>query len=125
MHVEKAGVYYVANERILVNGFKYTLPDYCEMTEPGNPGQARKMAEFFTERKTIGYYATSDGRVLYVARPIENNEAIAFFIMDAKSLEKSFRASVTVHSNFAVINDQGEFLLKGEDFPKRSRMPKS
>lgn len=121
LNVEKAGVYYVSKGCLLVNGFKYTLKDYCEMIEPSDPEQAQKMEAFFKNLEGIEYFATSDGNDLYVARPItlgltEDNDGIAFFIMDAKALEESFRVTVTLHSSFGLVNDRGDFLLKGEDF---------
>ena len=121
LHVEGVGVYYASKGYLLTNGYKYNLRDYCEKVEPTEPEKAQKMETFFEELKSIGYYATSDGRVLYMARPIALGsagrfDAIAFFAMDAKSLEESYRASVSLPSSFAILDDQGAFLIKGTDF---------
>lgn len=121
LHVESVGVYYTSKGCLLTDGYKYKLQDYCEKIEPEDKEQAQKMEDFFSEVDTTRYYATSDGRILYMARPIAlvkagRNDGVAFFALDANALEKSYRASVTLNSSFAVLGVQGNFLIKGEHF---------
>lgn len=121
LHVESVGVYYVSTGYLLTNGYKFKLQNYCEKIEPADLAQAQKMETFFNEVDSIKYYATSDGRTLYVACPIAlikvgRNDGVAFFALDARALEESYRASVTLNSSFAVANAQGDFLIRGEHF---------
>lgn len=121
MYAKNAGVFYTSEGFLLTNGCKYTLRDYCEKIEPTDAAQADRMEAFFSELKSLGYYATSDGSTLFIARPISlgsvaRNDSIVFFAMDATALEESYRASISLHSSFAVVDKQGNFLLMGNDF---------
>ena len=121
LHMKSVGVYYISKGYMLTNGNKYTLRHYCENVEAAAPEAAQKMEAFFRELETVGYYASSDGQLLYMARPIAlvspgTRDAVAFFAMDAKALEESYRASVSLYSSFAILDDHGAFLIKGNDF---------
>lgn len=130
LHVKEVGVYYISEGYLLTNGIeylyggcKYKLPDYCAKIEPNDPVNMQKMQAFFEELDSVQYFMTSDGRTLYMAQPISliagRGEAIAFFAMDANAIEESYRASVTLHSSVAVLNDQGDFLIRGSDFTEK------
>lgn len=121
LHVESVGVYYASKGYLLINGYKYTLRDYCEKIEPADSEKALAMESFFSQLDSFDYYAISDGSILYAAHPISlgaagRNDAIAFFAMDTKGLEESYRASISIHASFAVVDDQGAFLIQGSDF---------
>lgn len=136
LHVEAAGVFYPSEGYLLTGGFKYKLQDYCakiesaeqseEQIDPNVPTwvgseYAKQLEEFFLNLNHFSYYASSDGNTLIAARPISlgvvgRNEAIAFFVMDSKALEESYRATISCRSSIAVLDDKGNYLLKGEDF---------
>lgn len=121
LYVNNVGVYYASEEYLLTNGYKYLLADYCDMNEPADSEYSSRMQLFFEELDSLDYYAASDGKTLYAARPISlgaagRNDAIAFFTMDAIALEESLRASISLHASFAITNATGSFLLQGSDF---------
>lgn len=131
LHVKAAGVFYISKGYLLTNGCKYTLQAYCDMMEPAvqeegqekppRTEQSLQMEEFFRSRKNFAYHTSSDGSTLIAALPISlgvvgRNDAIAFFTMDAASLEESYRANISCQSSIAVLDDEGRYLLKGEDF---------
>ena len=121
LHGKSIGIYYTTEGYILTNEYKCALPYYCEKMEPNDPEKAMLMQTFFEELDSLQYFTSSDGQTLYMARPIALGsagrlDAIAFFAMDAKALEESYRASVSLRSSFAVLDDHGNFLIKGNDF---------
>lgn len=126
LHVRNVGVYYISQGYLLVNGFdytygcKYTLADYCAKLEPDAPEKAQSIQHFFEKVDSVQYFMTSDSKTLYMAQPIPliagRGEAIVFFTLDAQALEENYRASVALHSSFAILDDQGNFLIKGNDF---------
>ncbi len=124
-HVVNVGVYYKTVGYILTNvsgnPTKYTLADYCQRIALEDALAAEQMEAFFLELDGLRYYATSDGESLYAAHPISlgaagRNDAVAFYVMDAKMLEKSYQASVALQSSFAIVDAKGQVLIKGEDF---------
>lgn len=121
LHCKSVGVYYISKGFLLINGYKFTLEDYCKYVEPEKPEAAQKLQEFFTTLSATSYYPSSDNRTFYIAKPISlgavgRQDGIAFFVTDAEALEESYRASVSLHSSFAVVNKEGVFLVKGKDF---------
>lgn len=121
LHGKGIGVYYTTKGYILTDEYKCTLPYYCEKMESNDPEQAKRMQTFFEELDSLQYFTSSNGQTLYMARPISLGsagrlDAIAFFAMDTKALEESYRASVSLCSSFAVLDDQRNFLIKGTDF---------
>ena len=127
LHVEQTGIYYVDNDYLLINGVnfitggvKYKLVEYCTKFTSGEPVETERMAQFLTERDSFGYYAAPDG-TLFAARPISlsavgKNDAVAFFVLDAKELERNYRTAVSLHASFAIATEQGEYLIRGEHF---------
>lgn len=135
LHMKAAGVFYVSKGYLLANGFKYSLEEYCDRIEPmpqpenevpatqTRSEQALEMEAFFQNRNSFGYYKSSDGSTLIAALPISlgmvgRYDAVAFFAMDAGSLEESYRANIACQSSIAVLDDAGNYLLKGEAFSK-------
>jgi len=127
IHVNQAGIYYASNEYLLINGLnfvtggiKYTVEEYCAKYTASDPRESERMAQFIIERNEFGYYAAPDGTLL-AARPIslsaiDKNDAVAFFVIDAQALEQSYCTSISLHASFAIVNSQGQFLIRGEDF---------
>jgi len=132
LHVQAAGVFYISKGYVLTNGCKYTLQEYCDKIEPvqlseqtqqdqTSVEQSLQLENFFRNRESFGYYASSDGKILIAALPISlsvvgRTDAIAFFTLDARSLEESYRANISCQSSIAVLDAQDNYLLKGKDF---------
>ena len=120
-YAQIVGVYYPTNGFLLAGEYKFTLANYCAYIEPEEPEKALRMEDFFKNLVALDYYASSDGNWLFIARPVSlgvvgRNDAIAFFVMDAKALEQSYQTSVALRSSFAIVDQNSTVLIKGEDF---------
>lgn len=126
-YVEQIGIYYVDQDYLLINGvnfitggIKYKLLEYCTKFTSGEPVETERMAHFLTARDRFGYYTAPDG-TFFAARPISlgavgKNDAVAFFVLDAKELEQNYRTAVSLPASFAIATEQGEYLIRGEHF---------
>ena len=126
-YVEQIGIYYVDQDYLLINGvnfitggIKYKLLEYCTKFTTGEPVETERMAHFLTARDRFGYYTAPDG-TFFAARPISlgavgKNDAVAFFVLDAKELEQNYRTAVSLPASFAIATEQGEYLIRGEHF---------
>lgn len=120
-YVETVGVYYSAQGFLMANENKYTPEQYVAKLEPNNTEKAQELLSFLNNTQSTNYYATSDGSTLIFSRRIALSTAgkpdsLVFFAMDATSLEESFRASVSLQAHFAIVDNTGAFLLRGNDF---------
>ncbi len=126
LHVKNVGVYYTSEGYLLTNGCKYDLSDYCKMIEPVDDESAAQMETFFNKNGSMDYYFSSDGTTLFAARTISlgyagRNDGLCFFAMDASALEESLRASISIHASFAIVDENGDFILRGSDFTENIR----
>ena len=126
-YAQIAGVFYTSKDYLLFNGVrvpygvKYTLRQFCEKVEGENVEKARELEAFFRDLEYFSYYPSSDGTILIAARPISlgaftRNDAIAFFIMDNEEMEESYRTAFGEQSSIAVLDENGNFLLRGKEF---------
>lgn len=121
LSVDHAGVFYTSEGYLLINGVKYSIPDFCAKYYPTDSAEARKMESFFNELQSMDYYAVTDSSTLFAARPISlgaagRNDAVAFFSMNADVLEQNYCISVSIRASFALLNSEGDFLIRGDDF---------
>lgn len=127
LHVEQTGIYYVDKDYLLINGVNFItggvkckLIEYCNKFTSGKPVETERMVHFLAARDRFGYYTAPDG-TLFAARPISlgavgKNDAVAFFVLDAQKLEQNYRTAVSLPASFAIVTEQGEYLIRGEHF---------
>lgn len=120
LYVSYTGIYYASKGYVLADGIKYSLEDFSRRYSL-NPDQETTLHDFFLNLKVPNYYAADDGITLFAAIPVSLgsagiNDTVVFFAIDAHLLEKSYRNSLSPDTSFAVVDSQGNFLIKGDSF---------
>lgn len=120
LYVTYTGVYYASEGYVLADGIKYSLADFSRRYSP-ETAYREEMAAFFRNLQFLDYYASTDGATLFAALPVSLefagvNDAVVFFAIDAQLLEQSYRSTVSPETSFAIVNSQGTFLVRGEEF---------
>lgn len=121
LHAQQAGVYYIVNEYMLIDGVKYTVEEFCAKYVPVDDAAAAGMHAFFRQLQGMDYFTISDSGILIAATPISlisagQNDAVAFFLIDADALAQSYCTSISYHASFAIMDHNRRFLVQGEDF---------
>ena len=120
LSLESTGVCYINEGFVLVNETKYSLREYCGKLSPGSDAQ-NAVEQFFDTLQSLDFFLVPDSNILLVARPVSMgyanaDDSIVFFVINAEELEATYCASLSARANLAITDDEGHFLLCGEDF---------
>lgn len=126
--VDVTAIYYPSTDRVICSGFCYTLSNFQKVYF-GNGSNANGAADFLTQIEALDYFtfyspaeAASSLKTVMIAKPVFlggnafAKNAVVMYIISNQTLEHWCSTFAPLHSSFAIMTDEGEFLVKGKDF---------
>lgn len=126
--VDVTAIYYPSTDRVFCNGFSYTLSNF-QKAYFANGSHENGVADFLTQIESLDYFTfyssageASSLKTVMIAKPVFlggnafDKNAVVMYIISNQTLEHWCSTFAPLHSSFAIITDEGEFLVKGKDF---------
>lgn len=119
--IQQAGVYYPDTDRVLYNGYCYTLQEFAQLHYEGNSQGGMALADFLNHVHDTGFFATdkypdSVVQQLLFARSVAvdggvQENATVFFAIENQDLAKWCSGFIPHSAGFAITTADGEILL--------------
>ena len=125
----EVGVWFQATDTTLFRQVNITSERLYQILA-GSDADALNAVETFFEKEdytritSTARFPGSQTNLIVVAKPVSfislvNKDALVFFTMDQTAVEKELRARFHDSSAIAILDDQGQFLVRGQDFTQQ------
>ena len=125
----EVGVWFQATDTTLFRQVNITSERLYQILA-GSDGEALAAVETFFEKEdytritSTARFPGSQTNLIVVAKPVSfislvNKDALVFFTMDQTAVEKELRARFHDSSAIAILDDRGQFLVRGQDFTQQ------
>lgn len=122
----EVGVWFDANDNALFRQVNITWDRLYEILAGSDPECIQAMRAFFEEEAytriiSTAQYAEQDHHVIVLVKPVSfisvvKRDAQVFFVMDQSIVEKELQARFHDCSSVAILDPQGNLLVRGSDF---------
>ena len=124
----EVGVWFFATDTTLFRQVNISSDRLYEILSGSDPECQAAIGSFFEEEEytritSTARYFQSQANMIVVAKPVSfvslvNKDALVFFAMDQLAIERELRARFHDASAVAILDEQGEFLVRGSDFSR-------
>ena len=125
----EVGVWFQATDTTLFRQVNITSERLYQILA-GSDADALNAVETFFEKEdytritSTARFPGSQTNLIVVAKPVSfislvNKDALVFFTMDQTAVEKELRARFHDSSAIAILDDRGQFLVRGQDFTQQ------
>lgn len=121
--VSDIAVYYRTKGIVLSSSCKRSLATFCAYAAGEDATAAAQLYGFLdtVTSDTFSAKFDSSGYLLF-AKPVSmhsmvRQDAVICFLIKTSELSRIFESSVPYNTNFSIINQSGDFVLKGNNFP--------
>ena len=125
----EVGVWFQATDTTLFRQVNITSDRLYQILAGSDMEALAAVETFFEEEDYTRITSTArfpgcQTNLIVVAKPVSfislvNKDALVFFTMDQTAVEKELRARFHDSSAFAILDDQGQFLVRGQDFTQQ------
>ena len=122
----EVGVWFNTNDNALFRRVNITTGRLYEIIADSDPESMEVIRQFFEEQEftriiSTAQFENSKHNVVVVAKPVSflslvNKDALVFFVMDQSVVERELEARFHDCSTVAILDEQGNFLVRGRDF---------
>lgn len=122
----EVGVWFAANDNVLFRKVNVTSDWLYDYLSNGSSDGRKTIASFFEDELytrifSTAQFADSRKNIIVLAKPVSflsvvEKDALVFFVMDQTVVEKELEARFHDCSSIAILDDQGEMLVRGADF---------
>lgn len=122
----EVGVWFDANDNALFRQVNITTERLYEIIAGSDPACIQVMKRFFEEEEytrmiSTAQFAGSKNNAIVLVKPVSfislvKKDALVFFVMDQSVVEKELRARFHDCSSIAILDGQGNILVRGSDF---------
>ena len=122
----EVGVWFDTTDKALFRRVNITTDRLYEIIAGSDQANKEVIRQFFEEQEytriiSTAQFADSKHNVIVVAKPVSfisvvNKDALVFFVMDQSVVEKELEARFHDCSTVAILDEQGNFLVRGQDF---------
>ena len=125
----EVGVWFQATDTTLFRQVNITTDRLYQILAGSDTEALAALEAFFEEEDLTRIISTarfpgSQTNLIVMAKPVSfisvvNKDALVFFVVDQTAVEKELRARFHDSSAVAVLDDQGQFLVRGQDFTQQ------
>ena len=119
--IKYVGVYYPSTDRLICNGYCYTLADFADLYYPHGADGYQAVTRFFTDTQGTSFFSTDEyadrreaqllfARSVSVGGGLKDNAKV-FFALENSRLQQWCRSFLTQSSGVAIQLTSGEHLL--------------
>lgn len=122
----EVGVWFDANDNALFRQVNITTDRLYEILAGGDAASRNEIEVFFEEGEYTRILSTarfedSRNNLIVLAKPVSfisvvKKDALVFFVMDQAVVEKELQARFHDCSSIAILDEEGRFLVRGQDF---------
>lgn len=122
----EVGVWFNANDNALFRRVNITSHRLYEILTGGDSASREEIRAFFEEQEytriiSTAQFEDSKTKLIVMAKPVSfisvvKKDALVFFVMDQAVVEKELQARFHDCSSVAILDEEGRFLVRGQDF---------
>lgn len=121
----EVGVWFTAKDNVLFRQVNISSDRLYEIIAGSDPECLRAVQVFFEEEELTRITSTAQhggsNNVIVLAKPVSfislvKKDALVFFVMDQTVVEKELQSRFHDCSSVAILDSQGKFMVRGQDF---------